>query len=76
MHLEHLRREVCDVNLHNFHVPAEFEITCSHQPFSVHFISDEKVHTRMDYFSVSQPQSVTADGLFQVLEKGLQSLGI
>ena len=38
--------------------------------------TDEKVHTRMDYFSVSRPQSVTADGLFQVLEEGLQSLGI
>ena len=34
--------------------------------------TDEVVHTRMDYFSVSRPQSVTADGLFQVLEKGLQ----
>ena len=30
----------------------------------------EKVHTRMHYFSVSRPQSVTADGLFQVLEEG------
>ena len=38
--------------------------------------TDEKVHTRMDYFAVSRPQSVKADGLFQVLEEGLQRLGI
>ena len=35
--------------------------------------TDKKVHTRMDYFSVSQLQSVTADGRLQVLEEGLQS---
>lgn len=38
--------------------------------------TDEKVHTRMDYLKVSRPQSVTANGLFQVLKEGLQSLGI
>ena len=37
---------------------------------------DEKVHNRMDYLMVSRPQSATANGLFQVLEGGLQSLGI
>ena len=26
--------------------------------------SDEKVHTRMEYFTVMQPQSVTAQSLF------------
>ena len=38
--------------------------------------TDEKVHTRMDYLMVSRPQLATANGLFQVLEGGLQSLGI
>ena len=38
--------------------------------------SDEKVHTRMDYFSVVRPQAVTAQGLFEVLESGLRGLGI
>ena len=38
--------------------------------------SDEKVHTRMDFFTVSRPQSVTARDLFQVLEGRLQGLGI
>ncbi len=38
--------------------------------------SDEKVHTRMEYFTVVRPQSVTAQGLFQVLESGLRGLGI
>ena len=37
--------------------------------------SDEKVHTRMGYLMVSRPQSVTADGHFQ-LEGCLGSLGI
>ena len=37
---------------------------------------DEKVHTRMDYFMVSRPQSVTAEGLFEVLKGGLRRLGI
>ena len=38
--------------------------------------TDKKVHTRMDYLMVSRPQSARANGLFQVLEGGLQSLGI
>ena len=38
--------------------------------------SDEKVHTRMDFLTVSRSQSVTARGLFQVLEGCLQGLGI
>ncbi len=38
--------------------------------------SDERVHTRMEYFTVVRPQSVTAQGLFNVLEHGLQGLGI
>ncbi len=37
---------------------------------------DEKIHTRMEYFTVVQPQSVTAAGLFKVLESALQGLGI
>ena len=38
--------------------------------------SDEQVHTRMDYLTIVRPQSVSGDGLFSVLENGLQSLGI
>ena len=38
--------------------------------------SDEKVHTRTDYFTTVRPQSVTAEGLFKVLENGLRCLGI
>lgn len=38
--------------------------------------SDKKVHTRMEYFTIIRPQSVTAEGLFKVLEGGLQGLGI
>ena len=38
--------------------------------------SDEKVHTRIDYLMVSRPHSVTADGLFRVLEGALDTLGI
>ena len=38
--------------------------------------SDEKIHTRMDFLMVSRPQSVTARGLFEVLESCLQGLGI
>ena len=34
--------------------------------------SDEKVHTRMEYFTVVRPHSVTAQGLLKVLERGLQ----
>lgn len=38
--------------------------------------SDKKVHTRMEYITIIRPQSVTAEGLFKVLEGGLQGLGI
>ena len=38
--------------------------------------SDQKVHTRMAYLTVVRPQSVTARGLFKVLESVLQDLGI
>ena len=37
---------------------------------------DEKVHARISFLSVSRPESVTADGLFQTLEKALQCIGI
>jgi len=38
--------------------------------------TDEKIHTRMEYFTVVRPHSVTAQGLLEVLESGLQGLGI
>ena len=38
--------------------------------------SDERIHTRMNFLTVNRPQSVTAHGLFQVLEGCLQGLGI
>ena len=38
--------------------------------------SDQKVHTRMEYLTAVRPQSVTAKGLFEVLESALQDLGI
>ena len=37
---------------------------------------DEKVHARISFLSVSRPKSVTANRLFQTLEKALQCLGI
>lgn len=37
---------------------------------------DERIHTRMSFFKVIQPDSVSGSGLFQVLERALQSLGI
>ena len=37
---------------------------------------DERIHTRMEYFTVVRPQSVTAKGLFSVLETGLKHLDI
>lgn len=36
---------------------------------------DEKIHTRMSYLSIHKPH-VTAEGLFQSLQHGLQCLGI
>lgn len=38
--------------------------------------SDEQIHTRMNYLTIVGPQSVSGEGLFNVLESGLQSLGI
>ena len=37
---------------------------------------DEKIHTRISYLSIHKPHHVTAEGLFQSLQHGLQSLGI
>ena len=37
---------------------------------------DEKIHTRMEYFTVIRPQAVTGEGLFHVLESALQHIGI
>lgn len=38
--------------------------------------SNEKIHTRMEYFTIVRPQTIKAESLFKVLEIGLQSLGI
>ena len=38
--------------------------------------SDEKVHTRMTYFSLTRPKDATGAGLFQCLQASLQALGI
>ncbi len=38
--------------------------------------ADEKIHTRMSVLSVHKPQHVTAQGLLQSLQYGLQCLGI
>ncbi len=38
--------------------------------------ADEKIHTRMSFLSVHKPQHVTAEGLLQSLQYGLQCLGI
>ena len=37
---------------------------------------DERIHTRMSFFKVIRPDSVSGSGLFQVLEGALQILGI
>lgn len=37
---------------------------------------DEKIHTRISYLSIHKPHHVTAEGLFQSLQHGLQNLGI
>ena len=37
---------------------------------------DEKIHSRISYFKVIRPRSVFSEGLFQVVEEELQSLGI
>ena len=41
-----------------------------------HDEADEKVCTRMEYLTVVQPQSHTAQGLFEVVECGLQGLDV
>ena len=38
--------------------------------------SDERVHTRMNFFTVATPRAVTAEGLFECLQSGLGQLGI
>ena len=38
--------------------------------------TDETFHTRMSYLCIHKPQHVTAEGLFESLKYGLQSLGI
>ena len=38
--------------------------------------ADEKVCTRMEYLTVVRPQSITAQGLFEVVECGLQGLDV
>lgn len=38
--------------------------------------SDERVHTRMNFFTVARPRAVTAEGLFECLQSGLGQLGI
>ena len=38
--------------------------------------SDEKVHSRITFLSVIKPEFVTAEGLFQSLERALQSVGV
>ena len=37
---------------------------------------DERIHTRMSFLSLHKPQSVTAQGLLESLQYGLQCLGI
>ena len=37
---------------------------------------DERIHTKMSFFKVIRPDSVSGSGLFQVLEDALQNLGI
>ena len=37
---------------------------------------DERVQTSMSFFKVTRPQAVSGQGLFQVMESALQSLGI
>ena len=37
---------------------------------------DEKIHSRMDFFTVSRPGSGGAKGLFECLQSALQQIGI
>ena len=36
----------------------------------------ETIHTKLSYFTVCRPQSVSAEGLFAVVESALQKIGI
>ena len=38
--------------------------------------TDERVHTRMEFFAVGRPTGVTAAGLFECLQTSLQRIGI
>ena len=38
--------------------------------------SDEMVHSRMSYFTVARPETVTGEGLFQCMQGALGRLGI
>ena len=38
--------------------------------------TDEKVHTRISYLSLIRPNSVTGEGLFEVLTLALRKLGV
>ena len=38
--------------------------------------TDEKIHTKRSYFSVYRPESVSAEGLFAVVGRALQNIGI
>lgn len=37
---------------------------------------DEKIHTRIGYFKIMRPQSATAEGLFEVVESGLEQIQV
>ena len=41
-----------------------------------HNASDEKVHSRMEFFTILQPQRLNSDGLYHSLLDGIQSLEI
>ena len=38
--------------------------------------TDEKIHSRMDYFTVARPENSDVKGLFQCLQSALQTIGI
>lgn len=38
--------------------------------------TDEKIHSRMDFFTVSRPESGDAKGMFECLQSALQQIGI
>ena len=37
---------------------------------------DEKIHSRMDFFAVSRPESGNAKGMFECLQSAVQQIGI